>query len=899
MLKRCRALASLIFLITFVGMGGSSIGHAQENDRTVIDAIVNIHLNKVRAWDDGYNSATQGTGFVIDSEKGIILTNRHIVNVGPVVAYAEFSNKKRVELVPIYRDPVHDFGLFQYDPEKINGLNIAPIALSTSANIGEPITLYGNDGGEDLSIIEGVLSRVDRPAPDYRNTNTDFNTFYFQAALGSSGGSSGSPILNAQNQAIAINAGARRDTETAFFLPMEMALPIIEKVLNGQDVSRGTLQTVFNFVPFNRFSSLGLTQKALEIIDAQGTGANGNLMVSYVIPEGPGDGVLETGDLLLTMQNQMVNDFFTFETILNSHVGDEIALSVIRNNALVELSLPVNDLFALTPDQYVEYGSSIAIPVGLAMARLFNVPAKGVTLVDAGPSFGSRGIKRFALIEELNNTPVKNIEDFIEGLSKVAAGDKFSVRYRYPYDVNYQQYKQLTDYSNWFDNKHCKSVIGERHWSCTPLKKVTDKSEKAVFSPVTNVSSPIVDIEVFRPVLVNNLNDVIRYGLGAIVDRDAGLILTDKSVIDSSLGVINITFNNGVDTFGEVMAIHPLFNLALIKTDMSGIQFGENVLPELASDPISKNQKFRYLGKSAFLDFEVEVSSGWPILQRNSTFHDSYTFSSVPSFFGIYVSDKNHLAAVNTTYQTKKAVRNDIIPSSLVEDFLLAAKEQKTGMYKIESTLEYTRLADALALGLDGKEYGEQARFISVRNVEALGSGGLLPGDILLKLNNKAVESLNHLHHLVSSKNFTLDVLRNGEVVTISSEAKLKPFEKFEDVLFWGGAVIHQNHENVFFPEGPAESCLRIGIFYYGSPMHSSETAGQRCLYQVDGTRVESIPQLVNLLENKAPGEYSRVKVIELNNNFRVAEMRLQEDPYYWPIKHWQRSDSGWQRIRH
>ncbi len=883
--------------IMIVGFLASQGTLAQDNGKTVIDAVVNIHLNKVRAWDDGYNTSTKGTGFVIDNKHGIILTNRHIVGVGPVVAYAEFSNKKIVELVPIYRDPVHDFGLFKYDPDKINGLQISPIQLSTRANVGETIRLYGNDGGEDLSIIEGVLSRTDRPAPDYRSTNTDFNTFYFQAALGSSGGSSGSPILNTQNQAIAINAGSRRDTETAFFLPMEMALPTINKVLVGDMVTRGTLQTIFNFTPTNRFASLGIDETGLGYIANENV--DGKLVVKHVIPKGPGEGVFQAGDLLLSVKDEQVDSFLQLETILNANVGKQINVSILRNNEKIQKTVQVDDLFSLTPQEYVEYGNSIAIPVGISMARLFNIPAGGITLVDPGPSFGSRGIKRYALIEEIQNKPVSNLSEFAERLADVLPGDKFSVRYRYPYDVNYQQYKQLTDYSDWFDNQHCVNEIGQRHWRCSPLAKLGQSNKATDFTPTQKVTSPIVDLEVFRPVLVNNLNDVIRLGQGAVVDRKAGLILTDKSVIDSSLSVVKVTFNNGVKGQGEVLAIHPFLNMALIKTDLSKIEFAQNLIPELKDTVIDKNSQFRFMSKSALLDFDIETTAGWPVLQNNETYHDSFTFALAPRFFGIYVDEQNRLAAVNTTYIYKKSRQSDIIPASLITDFVNASNQQKVGLFKIESTFDYISFADALELGLDATEGNNAARFISVRNVEALGRGGLLPGDILLKINNIPVNSLNQLHRLVSGKQFVLDVLRNGKVTKIQSEAKLKEFESFENVLFWGGAVIHKMTENVVFPEGPESGCLRIGIYFYGSPMHSSKTAGKRCIYQVDGKKIHSIRQLIGMLDDKKPGEYTRVKVIDLSNNFRVAEFRLQEDPYYWPIKHWQLSDSGWQRIHH
>ena len=41
--------------------------------------------------------------FVVDAEQGLILTNRHVVTVGPVRASATFQNKEEVECVAVYR----------------------------------------------------------------------------------------------------------------------------------------------------------------------------------------------------------------------------------------------------------------------------------------------------------------------------------------------------------------------------------------------------------------------------------------------------------------------------------------------------------------------------------------------------------------------------------------------------------------------------------------------------------------------------------------------------------------------------------------------------------------------------------------------------------------------------
>ena len=49
---------------------------------------------------------------------------------GPITADAVFLNKEEVSVVPIYRDPIHDFGFFRFDPNELKWVQ-ASTAMSS------------------------------------------------------------------------------------------------------------------------------------------------------------------------------------------------------------------------------------------------------------------------------------------------------------------------------------------------------------------------------------------------------------------------------------------------------------------------------------------------------------------------------------------------------------------------------------------------------------------------------------------------------------------------------------------------------------------------------------------------------------------------------------------------
>ena len=79
------------------------------------------------------------------------------IKISPVRAEALFLNQEEVRLVPVYRDPVHDFGLFQYNPDDLK--YIEPVALKLNpegARVGVNVRIVGNDAGAQAAFTFDV-----------------------------------------------------------------------------------------------------------------------------------------------------------------------------------------------------------------------------------------------------------------------------------------------------------------------------------------------------------------------------------------------------------------------------------------------------------------------------------------------------------------------------------------------------------------------------------------------------------------------------------------------------------------------------------------------------------------------------------------------------------------------
>jgi S1-C subfamily serine protease len=437
----------------------------------IAGSVVSINVDLTRAFDTEWNATAQATGFVVDAERGLILTNRHVVTPGPVTAEATFLNREEVQLYPVYRDPVHDFGVYRYDPRQLRFIRPKALPLyPEGAQIGREIRVVGNNAGELLSILAGTLARLDRDAPAYGVAKyNDFNTFYLQAASGTSGGSSGSPVIDIRGRVVALNAGGANGAASSFYLPLGRVRRALELIQRGKAVTRGTLYTVFNYMPFGELERLGLDSGTETAVRKSFPRYTGMLVVTEVLPGSPGDNVLQPGDILVRLNGRYVTQFEPLEEVLDASAGKPVELELERGGRAISAKLPVGDLHAITPLSYVEFGDAVVNPMSYQQARHFNVPTRGMYVANPGYVFGAAGIPRGAVILTLNGKSTDTLADFEAGLAQLADGERAPVRYITIEDSNNGELRAIRMDRLWFPAHHCDRDDTSGLWDCRPL----------------------------------------------------------------------------------------------------------------------------------------------------------------------------------------------------------------------------------------------------------------------------------------------------------------------------------------------------------------------------------------------------------------------------------------------
>lgn len=929
-----RVLVLLVILFSFIFLTNFSSYTTEENwnntVKLVSSGVVSIQTDVPVSFDGKWNSSGYGTGFIVDAVRGIILTNRHIVTPGPVTAKAILINNEEIDLTPLYIDPVHDFGFYSYEPSQIKHLQPHQFKLSNSnPSVGQEIRIIGNDAGQKISILDGTIARLDRDAPHYgRGRYNDFNIFYIQAATASTGGSSGSPVINIQGEVVALNAGSQTKSANAFYLPLEKIKIALKKLQANEKISRGTIQTTFNAKPYAELKRLGLSDDLEKKYRDQFPDLLGLLVVKSIIPKSSSASSLAVGDILLAINEQLIAEFSTLESSLNNNVNQGINLSVLRRGEALSVSVNVDDLATITPSAFLKFDGGIFHNLSYQQARHFNKPVKGVFVANSAGSFNQAGVPHKSIITEFNGVHLDTVEEFDKQLSLIATGTKVHLRYFDINDPNTSNYALVEINRTWFEHSYCQKNSSLGYWPCSQSSQVPDavvkidnSTNNSSMITSTKLEHALVEVNFTSPYSIQGRSgNYSKMGTGAIVDTEKGLVVIARSVVFSSLGDVKLTFNNRVEVRGKVEYIHPLHNLALVSYAPETVANVPLTQVTLSKQPIAQGEAITQMG----LNYDG-------VVEYRETSVDTIdelwlTQFTVPQFIernievvnlvnpnmsvdGILVNKANEVTALWSMFEESNG--NEVstilagIPAEYVAE-LIALNESKKPIYSSELNLTKIAPVDALQMGLPeewltklAQQNPQTDKLLAVYNVaESSKSAQLFKrGDILLTINSTPVSSFRQVELLSQSPEVAVTYFSEGKVHSKTLTTTLLNGQDIEQVFYWSGLYLHSPHRAAQQQGNVGDDGVYVASYSYGSPATRYGLFAMQRIVEIDGQPINTTNDFVKAVKGKEHQASVLIKTLDFRNNSRVITLRI--DNNYWPFFEIKYQDGQWEKIDH
>jgi pro-apoptotic serine protease NMA111 len=929
----------------------TEIPAAAEDDRwrasldRVSRAVVSIRMDRPRSFEGTDRGNSQATGFVVDAEQGLILTNRHVVGAGPVRAQAMFHHNEVVELEPVYRDPIHDFGLFRYDPAALEFETPPSLSLRPAdAAVGVQIRVVGNDSGERLSILDGTLARLDRPAPRYGGGYSDFDTFYIQAASSTSGGSSGSPVVDIDGDVVALNAGAKTSAATSYFLPLDRVVRAVERVRRGEPVPRGAMLTRMEVEAYDELRRLGVPDAVEREARAARPGGPGMLVVREVIPEGPADGRLEVGDVLVAIDGALALDFVTLEAALDDRVGATVALRVARDGELIDVTVPVVDLHQAVPSRLLELGGGVLHDVSLHQARRGGVPLRGVYVADAGRSLQAADVPAGAVVIEADGEEIRSLDDLEPIVAAAAHGDV--VRLRYFSLGRPQQVGEaaLRIDRKWFGVRSCNredidisseglDVVGERpSWSCADLAGPAD-AERVRARPLDLPRAPVADRrgEALQPSLVGVRTEVPfpvaglpgtgYFGGGLVVDAARGLVVADRDTVPIALGDVHVVIGGAFELPARIVALHEAHNLAVIQYDPAALGSVALESASFAPGALAAGDDAWFVGleRDGQIEVrEVEVSrveafslpaNGAPrFRERNLDVVDLQ--DRPPSTNGVLVDRKGRVAGLWASFSYNDGQRNRAtwraIPADVVEEAVALAvaalsASPEAPFRTLKWELRTVPLPRALERGLPPAEaerlvaHDPERRtaleVVRVATGDPLGQA-VRTGDLLVAVDGRPVTRYRELELALHGKaSAVLTVCRGGGLVQAQvAPQPLQPID-VDRVVLWAGVRVHAPDRSAQL-EGVEAGKPYVVWLDTGSPAARAGLQPQRTILAVDGRPTPDLDAFLAQIRGAGPS-------VRLTLRTRQGErevVTVEPDPTFFGTELLVRGPEGWAR---
>ncbi|MEP1199886.1 Do family serine endopeptidase [Tateyamaria sp.] len=313
----------------------------------------------------GAPSLALGSGFILEQD-GLIVTNHHVIDDANEITVL-LHDGREFDAVVVGQDPQTDLALLSIKAGE--PLPFVQLGDSDDIRVGEDVVAVGNPFGLGGTVTTGIISAKGRnigsgPYAEFLQTDAAINK-----------GNSGGPLFDMEGNVVGVNSAIFSPTGGSvgigFAVTSNIVDLIVDDLRDDGAVDRGWL-------------GVSIQTMSPEVAAAIGIEDRKGALVSGVVAEGPSDGTIEIGDVIVAFNGEKVSDSNDLPRLVAAaEAGETSNLLVIRDGAEKALKIEVGQHESATlaqPPEETEKAS--ARMLGVTVAPLTETARSDIGLDD-------------------------------------------------------------------------------------------------------------------------------------------------------------------------------------------------------------------------------------------------------------------------------------------------------------------------------------------------------------------------------------------------------------------------------------------------------------------------------------------------------------------------------------
>jgi len=330
-----------LLIVPFIVVFFANFSYGKNPSPLLSNIIVKIQTvrnppNYQQPWQNVGQHTTHGTGFIISHDR--ILTNAHVVSDSVFIHVRQAGKTKKYSAEVKYFDHESDLAILTVSKKEFFK-DVVDWPIGALSDVRDKVAVYGfPDGGDKLSITEGVVSRIEHI--NYAYSGSFLLSCQIDASI-NSGNSGGPVIFDNKIVGVAFQGMNSGYDNIGYMIPA----PVIQQFL--ADAEDGDIAGI---------PDLGITMQKLESpylrkyyqLEADEQGA----LINKISIGSPSESFLKNEDVILSVDGADVAYDGTIEfrkgqrtyfgyIIQNKQIGDSVVLAVKRDGQILEIEVPL------------------------------------------------------------------------------------------------------------------------------------------------------------------------------------------------------------------------------------------------------------------------------------------------------------------------------------------------------------------------------------------------------------------------------------------------------------------------------------------------------------------------------------------------------------------------------